>query len=126
MIEHETYECLITKFLSGVKMTQNVNYLNKKSIRRNNQGITQYREAAKQIAELYPDRIAEFALFLFSDDNDVKRCCAVCMLELMHCSEEYNSQALRVIEVHMKTTTDPAEKRGFAIWLDRIHSKKLK
>ena len=124
MKQYITYDYLLNQFICGVKRTENVDYSNKKSIRENNLGNTQYRDAAMQISKLYPERIEDFATMLTSDNCKIRVCCAVCLLEFMNCSKEQSNHALHIIRQHIHTASDKVEKTGFTIWLNNISSTK--
>ena len=118
-----SYESLLKRFLSGVEKTKSVDYLDKKSIRRNNAGVDQYRKAAKQIGEMYPERIEDFSSLLYSGDVKEKTCCGVCMIELMDCSDEQNARAYSVLK-NLDPHRNEAEKMMFEIW-SKKHINKI-
>lgn len=118
-----SYESLLKRFLSGVEKTKNVDYLDKQSIRRNNAGVDQYRKAAKQIGEMYPEHIEDFSSLLDCGDSKEKICCGICMIELMECSKEQNSHAYSVLKEHYDTSMNGAEKMMFEVWFQKYTSK---
>lgn len=122
MRQNKTYDEWLEQFVSGVIMTQNVDYSSKKAIKKNNIGNAKYREAATQINQFFPDRIADFSALLNSDNDKVQLCCAVCMLELMQCSKEQSDLAHNAVLRHIEHTTDAAERTGLQIWLNNLAS----
>ena len=98
MLNEDKYEKQLQKFISGVECTINVNYDDKASVRKNNKGVDQYRKAAIFINEQLPDRKEDFAELLNHPLNEVKVCCALCIIELMDYSENWRQQALEVIK----------------------------
>lgn len=122
MQTNQYYDALVERFLDGIEKTKNVNYGDKKSVRRNNAGVDHYRKAAKQIAELHPTRINDFALFLDSDDMAIRKVCAICMIEMMPCSDDQLFRAYSVIyEVYKRA--DGAEKMMIEEWVKRQKNK---
>ena len=114
-----SYETLIKRFVVGVEKTKNIDYLDRASIRRNNAGVDQYRKAAKQIGEVYPERVEDFAILLNSDDLRLRKCCAICMVELMNCSDEqYDRAYSTVLELYL-SCTDSLERLNTEYWLER-------
>ena len=122
MQTNQSYDALVELFLDGIEKTKNVNYGDKKSVRRNNAGVDHYRKAAKQIAELHPTRINDFALFLDSDDMKIRKVCAICMIEMMSCSDDQLSRAYSVIYEVYKSA-DNVEKMMIETWLERQKNK---
>lgn len=122
MQTNKSYDALVERFLDGIEKTKNINYGDKKSVRRNNAGVDRYRKAAKQIAELHPTRINDFALFLDSDDMEIRKVCAICMIEMMPCSDDQLSRAYSVIYEVYKST-DVVEKMMIETWLERQKNK---
>ena len=118
-----SYETLLKRFLAGVEKTKHMDYSDMKTVRANNRGVDQYRKAATQIGELYPERIDDFASMLNSDDFILKRCVAVCMVELMPCSEKHRSQAFEFFIEHYNTETDELEKAMIMMWLKKMKYK---
>ena len=88
----KTYDQLIEQFINGVKCTIDVDYANKNSVKKNNKGVDQYRQAAKQINEQFPDQKDNFASLLNHPTNKVSVACAVCMIELMDYDEKWRNQ----------------------------------
>lgn len=122
MQTNKSYDALVERFLDGIEKTKNINYGDKKSVRRNNAGVDRYRKAAKQIAELHPTRINDFALFLDSDDMAIRETCAICMIEMMPCSDDQLSRAYSVVYEVYKSA-DNAKKMMIEIWVERQKNK---
>ncbi len=117
MLSNEVkYEKLLQKFISGVECTVNVDYTDKISVKKNNKGVDQYRKAAKQINEQFPDQKDNFASLLNHPTNKVKVACAVCMIELMDYTENWRNQALEVIKADYPSRPR-FEKAMINIWL---------
>ena len=117
MLSNEVkYEKLLQKFINGVKCTIDVDYANKNSVKKNNKGVDQYRQAAKQINEQFPDQKDNFASLLNHPTNEVKVACAVCMIELMDYNENWRNQALEVIKADYPSKPR-FEKSMINIWL---------
>ena len=114
-----SYETLYNRFLAGIEKTKSVDYSDKASIRRNNAGVDQYREAAERIAELYRDRIDEFALLLNSNDVKERQCCAICMVEIMKVTDQKLKLALGEIKNYYDSYADEAEKMIIDVWLKK-------
>lgn len=117
----KSFEQLVAAFVEGVQKTQDVDYENRASVRRNNRGVEQYRLAIKEIDLLYLERIDELAELLNDSRPKIRLCCAVCLVELTRCSEEIYQRAVSVVEKYA-LTADAVDKRGFYIWLDE-HKK---
>lgn len=117
-MKKKTYNQLVKYFFVGVDKTRYVDYSNKISVRKNNQGVLQYRNAAKNISEYFPEKIADFSNLLFNEDSKVRICCAVCLVELMACSKKQHELAINTVKNYIQTTSDPAEKMGFSIWIE--------
>ena len=117
MLSNEVkYEKLLQKFISGAECTVNVDYTDKISVKKNNKGVDQYRKAAKQINEQFPDQKDNFASLLNHPTNKVKVACAVCMIELMDYTENWRNQALEVIKADYPSKPR-FEKSMINIWL---------
>lgn len=114
-----SYETLYKRFIAGIEKTKNIDYLDRDSIRRSNAGVDQYRKAAKQIGELYPDHIKEFATLLESDDVKYRQCCAVCLVELMKASEELRTLAFLEVQQYYRFYANGAEKMMIEVWLEK-------
>ena len=119
-----SYENLIQSFIDGIEKTKNIDYSDKNSVKRNNRGVDEYRKAAKQIGELYPERIEDFSILLNSDDIKTRLCCAICMIELMICSNEQQSRALSVVHEFYNVYADSAEKMMIDVWLEKYKNNK--
>lgn len=114
-----SYETLYKRFIAGVEKTKSIDYLDRASIRRSNVGVDQYRKAAKQIGELYPEHIKEFAVLLKSKDVKYRQCCAVCLIELMNAPEEQRSLAFIEVKQYYHYHASGAEKMMIEVWLDQ-------
>ena len=110
-------EDLINRFINGIEKTKNIDYADKNSVKRNNQGVDEYRKAAKQFSELYPEQIEDFAILLKSDDIKTRQCAAICMVELMNCSVEQRSRAFDVVKEYYKLHADSIERMMIKEWL---------
>lgn len=115
-----SYETLYKRFIDGVEKTKNIDYLDRHSIKKNNSGVDQYRKAAKQIGELYPDRIEDFAILLDSDDIKLKICCAICLVELMNAPEGQQSLAISEVKQYYRFYANGAEKMMIEVWLEKM------
>ena len=117
MLSNEVkYEKLLQKFISGAECTVNVDNIDKISVKKNNKGVEQYRKAAKQINEQFPDQKDNFASLLNHPTNEVSVACAVCMIELMDYNENWRNQALEVIKADYPSKPR-FEKSMINIWL---------
>ena len=112
-----SYDILLRQFIDGVKLTENIDYSDKKSVRQNNRGHDKYRDAAAKISKYFPEKIDDFSAMLTSDDSEIRICCAVCLIELINCSKEQADLARSVIIHHVQTTTDELQRTGFTMWL---------
>lgn len=112
-------EDLINRFIYGVEKTKNIDYADKNSVKKNNKGVDEYRKAAKQIGELYPEHIEDFSILLKSVDIKTRVCCAICMVELMTCSIEQQSRAFSVVNEYYNVYADSAEKMMIGVWLKK-------
>ena len=119
-----SYDNLIQCFIDGIEKTENVDYSDKNSVKRNNRGVDEYRKAAKQIGELYPERIEDFSILLNSDNIKIRVCCAICMIELMICTTEQQSRALSVVREFHNVYADSAEKMMLGVWLEKHKNNK--
>ena len=120
------YEDLINRFIYGVEKTKNVDYADKNSVKNNNKGVAEYRNAAQQIGELYPEYIENFSILLKSDDIKIRLCCAICMVELMTCSIEQMHRAFLVVEEYYNVHADNSERMMIGVWLERYKKQKIK
>ena len=118
-----SYETLYKRFIAGVDKTRTIDYLDRASIRRNNAGVDQYRKAAKQIGELYPERIDDFAILLKSDDKKLRKCCAICMVDLMNLSDEQYDRAYSTAYEIYLSCTDRIEIIHTEYWLEKNKKK---
>ena len=109
-------ECLCN-FLQGVKMTENVDYLDKKSIRKNNKGVDLYRKNAKYIADFYPNKISDFLTLLSNDNEKVKICCAICATEFMQINKEQKEFIKNIVVEHFNKS-DAAEQMMWRVWIE--------
>ena len=119
-----SYDHLIKCFIEGVEKTKNVDYLDKYSIKRNNEGVDEYRKAAIQISEFYPENVSQFSSLLNSDDVKIRVCCAICMIELMTCSNEQRLRAYSAVYEFYNEHADSAEKMMIDVWLEKHRSIK--
>ena len=117
-MKKKTYNQLVQCFFAGVDKTRYVDYSNRISVRMNNQGVLQYRNAAKNISEYFPEKIEDFSNLLFNEDAKIRICCAVCLVELMSCSKKQRELAINTVKNYIQTTSAPSEKRGFSIWME--------
>lgn len=124
IVKKLSYDYLFDRFIAGVEKTKNVNYLNKNSIKRNNKGVDEYRKAATQISELYPEHIGKFSSLLDSNDIKERVTCAICMIELMKCSYEQRRQAFSVITEYYNSSADEADKMMIDMWLIKYRNLK--
>lgn len=121
----KTFEYYIDQFIDGVSATVDVDYLERKSIQRNNNGVDQYRKAARNIDKYYLEYIEEFSQLLYSPLPRVNICCAVCLLELMHYNNKQESEAMNVIRKEMENMSS-AEKLGWKDWIERWENHNIK
>ena len=112
----KTYDQLIEQFINGVKCTIDVDYANKNSVKKNNKGVDQYRQAAQEIAKFFPDKKEDFSRLLHHPINKVRLNCAVCMIELMNYNEMFCLKALTVIKSEY-FKKDRVEKIMINLWL---------
>ena len=119
-----SYDELVKCFIAGVEKTRNVDYSDKNSVKRNNKGVTEYRKAAKQIGELYPERVEDFSILLNMDDIKIRVCCAICMIELMSCSYEQCNRAFSVVYEYYNVHANSAEKMMIGMWLQKYRNIK--
>ena len=118
-----SYETLCKRFIAGVDKTRTIDYLDRTSIRRNNAGVDQYRKAAKQIGELYPELIDDFAFLLNCDDLILRKCVAICMVDLMNLSDEQYDRAYSTVYELYLSCTDRLEIIGTKYWLEKNKKK---
>ena len=98
MTRSQKYESCLQKFIDGVSATIDVKYEDPKSVRQNNRGVDKYREAAKTIADTFPDRIIDFAELLDHPKEEIRYVCALCLIEIMSVSDEtIKEKAISVI-----------------------------
>ena len=116
LTNEKKYEKLLQKFISGAECTVNVDNIDKTSVKKNNKGVDQYRQAAKQICERFPNQRDNFANLLNYPVNEVRVACAVCMIELMDYDEKWRNQALEVIKADYPSKPR-FEKSMVNIWL---------
>lgn len=121
-MEKTSYEILFKRFIAGVEKTKNVDYSDKNSVKRNNKGVSEYRKAAAQISELYPEHIGDFSALLDSNDIKERISCAICMIELMKCSDEKRVHAFSVVSEHYSACTDETEKMMIDVWIKKHRS----
>lgn len=117
------YEYYYERYQLGISYTENVDYGDRQSVRRNNRGTDMYRKAAQNIGQYYPDRIADFADDLNNSDKKRRTVCAVCLIELMQPDQEMRRRALDVIK-DLAENGDQFEQHVWSIWL-REHSKRF-
>ena len=113
----KSYERCLNDFLCGVSMTENIDYSNMKSVRKNNSGVDKYRKNAKYIANFHPDRINDFLTLLNHENENVRVCCGVCAVELMEISENQRGVIKGIIQKH-SSESGRAEQMGWTSWLE--------
>lgn len=116
IMKEVSFEQLLEQFIDGVEKTMNIDYAKASSVRRNNRGVDQYRKAAKDIDELYPERLDEFAQLLNAPSLKIRICCAVCLAGLTRCRRETYDKAIFTVEEYVKSD-ECTEKLGFGVWL---------
>ena len=112
----KTFEWYYDRFLQGVSYTRDIDYGKKLDVRRNNRGVDMYRDAAKQIGTLYPERIPDFAVLLDHEQDDVRIACAVSVLTLMAASPPYTAKATEILRA-LADNGSPFEKLVWTMWL---------
>ena len=115
----KSFEKCLNDFLYGVELTKNIDYLDAKSIRKNNQGVNLYRKSAKYIAKYHSTRTDEFINLLNCNDADVQVCCAVCLVEFMN-ETIMDKGLIKNIIFKNLANADQAEKMGWEIWLSKF------
>ena len=119
-----SYDELMKCFIDGIEKTKDVDYSDKESVKRNNKGVDEYRKAAKQIGELYPERVEDFSVLLNVDDANIRVCCAICMIELMTCTYEQCNRAFSVVSDYYNVYADSTEKLMIGVWLQKYKNIK--
>jgi hypothetical protein len=114
----KSYEESIRDFLQGVKMTESIDYMDKKSIEKNNTGVYMYRKNAEYIINFYPDKINDFLNFLNHKSENVRVCCAVCVIEFMQVDEIREAIIKNILQNYIEKLC-LAEKMGWHIWLEK-------
>ncbi len=112
----KSYEKCLHDFLRGVKMTETIDFFDKKSVRKNNLGVDIYRKNAKYIADFYPEKIADFLTLLTHNKENVRICCAVCVIEFMNVDENQKEVIKNIIQKH-SNESNPADQMGWDVWL---------
>jgi len=112
----KTFEWYYDRFLQGVLYTRDIDYGEKRDVRRNNRGVDMYRDAAKQIGIRYPERIPDFAVLLDHEQEDVRIACAVSVLTLMAASPPYTAKAAEILRA-LAVNGSSFEKRVWTMWL---------
>ena len=97
MKNYQTLNYYLEQFRQNVLKSHEVDYTVQGTIRRANRAVDNYRLAAKRIAEFYPESIASFAEFLYSDNLNLCNCCAVCIMEMFEQPNAFNNEALNII-----------------------------
>lgn len=111
--EYRYYRTSFVEFVSG---TLNTDYAQESSVRYNNRCADGYRKCASCIDKYCPQYIDDFSELLKSELPEIRLCCAVCLLELMHYNEKQEIAALSIIE-EARQSGDLVEKAGWEIWL---------
>ena len=117
------YEYYYRRFLQGFSNTKDIDYRDKKSVRKNNQGVDMYRNAAASIGKYYPEKIPEFAIMLEDDDQDLRIVCAVSILELMEADQSLSEKALNIIR-DLAVNGSSFERNVWSVWIKRYMEKK--
>ena len=117
MSEKKNFEYYLHNFLLGISYTQNIDYGERKDVRRNNRGVNMYRKAAEAIGNYYPEKIGEFSKLLFDSSPEVRIACAISVLTLMEAEPKYKEVALKIIR-DLASEGDPLEKTAWTMWLE--------
>ena len=118
----KTFEENVKDFLDGAYAHIDVDYGDKKSVQKSNNGIKKYRKAAMRIGTNYPDRVDEFAELLKHPDIQIAYRAAISMFEFMDPNEDQVEQGFSVLfDVLYKV--DGATEMGLNWWLDRYFEK---
>ena len=93
-----SFDYYVNRFMEGVSYTKNIDYGDRRSVSKNNQGVDMYRKAAKSIGKYYPEKTDMFARILDSADKDERETCAYCIIEFMNPDKQTREHCLRIIK----------------------------
>ena len=110
-----SFEYYLNEFLKGISWQEGVDYGNPLSVRKYNRGTDTYRKAAKNIYQNHPERIDDFAVLLDSDNNNIRLCCAVCLVEICHCSGPLYKKCISIV----KEELNGWQELGWKMWLNK-------
>lgn len=113
-----SYAWYVEQFINGVKKTEKVDYSDANSVKLNNKGVNQYRQAAINIKRLFPDRIGDFAEMLYDKDRTIALCCAICIVEIMQCNGSLKNKAIQVVDTYINIYADETDKMGLQTWMN--------
>ena len=114
------FDMKIQMFMKAtIQSSKAVDYSKKAEAKTHNKAIDCYRKIAKDIDTNYPDRLSDFSMLLDHKETYVSLCCAICMVELMHFSNEQKQHAIYTVQKHVDSTDEGVEKAGLTIWLKK-------
>ena len=122
MTKNDSFDSLVEKYKNYAKVHFEVDYGDKKSVKKGNQAARDMRRIAYEINELYMDKIERFAELLSEGAYKKDIWVAHHILECMNYSREIEKKALNVIEKY--SMGDSAEALGNKMWLKDWKSKK--
>ena len=114
----KTFEENVKDFLDGAYAHIDVDYGDKKSVQKSNNGIKKYRKAAMRIGTNYPDRVDEFAELLKHQNIEIAYRAAISMFEFMDPNDDQTKLGFNLLfDVLYKA--DNATRMGLNWWLDQ-------
>lgn len=116
----KSFEDCIEDFLNGVRQTENIDYLDTNSVRKNNKGVDLYRKSAKYISKYHSNKIIEFMKLLNSKNINVQICCAVCLIEFMELDYNEKEYVKKILQNNLDKTNQ-AEKLGWKVWFSKLN-----
>ena len=106
---------LICEYISAALELQDVDYADKKSVRKHNDSADRMRAIARQIEDERPDLKDAFCQLLFHENKSVRLWTAHYMLEVMRYADKSRANALR--EITVATQDDSVDGLGNKMWL---------
>lgn len=115
-IDSLSFDELIAEFIRCVEIRKTVDYGDRHSVRIYNRAADRYGKIVDRIDSHFPDRRADFAALMHSDNPDVRSTAAFCVLNGIHYAPEMENQALANIRKYFRR--DPLAAIAKDMWFD--------
>ncbi|MEI2339073.1 hypothetical protein FA002_14415 [Priestia megaterium] len=121
MRKHRTYETLVDLYQKSAKIHYEIDYRDKKSVKKGNRAAEDMKKIAQLIHLYYPGMLFEFATLLTNPTYRIDLWAAHHVLEIMSYSPMLEDNALSVIERYADENDFTA--LGNRMWLDQWREK---